>query len=134
MNWQTKKILSDFITVIVVCGVLVFFMSGCASIPTVQECEALPGLTPEQRTECVIEADKEQQRRYEVEDAKNQRLDIWNLCVAVYRHFGKPTFSKHSHDPMRAGGRVHTDDEVRSDILVNDCMYIWRQAQRRQNR
>jgi hypothetical protein len=83
---------------------------------------------------CVGCAPLTEQEQYERQDRINQRLDIWNLCKAVYDQNGAIMTSRHNHDRSTASGRVHTDDEVRDDILVNNCMWIWKQYERRNNR
>ena len=108
MNWKTRKIVTDFITVIVVCVVLVAMMAGCAPLT--------------------------EQHQYERQDRVNVRLDIWEVCQRAYSVHGKAMRSNHDHSRRRAGGRVHTDAEVSEDIRLNNCRWIWKQYQRRNQR
>jgi len=86
MNWRTKKILTDFITVILVVAVMCAMMAGCASIPTAQQCEATKWPTEEALTECIKNAKAEADRQYEREDRRIIEVDKivgkWNWCKA----------------------------------------------------
>ncbi len=133
MNWYTKKILSD-IAVIVVCVGVALYLSGCASIPTPDECKVTRFETEEQLTQCFKDAYAEQDRIYELEDRWARQLDIWELCQAVHEASGNITYHKHSHSKMRPTSEMGEREKVRQDIQSNGCMFIWKQYERRQNR
>ena len=130
MNWKTMKILSDFITVALVVIVMCAMMAGCASVPTVDECQASRFPTEGQLTECIKDAEAELDRQYELEDRWAREQDIWQLCERVHASRNNITYHKHDHNRMRPETELGRREKIRQDIQSNNCMFIWKQYER----
>ena len=122
MNWVRLAILAG----------LLYACYGCVSIPTVDECQASRFETEAELTQCIIDAEAELDRIYELEDRWARERDIWVLCDKVYDSIGRPTIHKHTHDRMRPTSAGREREKIREDIRTNNCMMIWRAYERTQ--
>jgi len=130
MDWRTKKILSDFITVVLVVAVMCAMMAGCASIPTAQQCEATKFSTAEALTECIKDAKKEADRQYEREDRRIREVDQivgrWNWCkhndLLVY--LNAKNLSRYDMMKLQRikGGITHADIPRRLRLIHVKCI------------
>ena len=110
---------------------LFIFMLGCVGAPE---------LTPEQVTEinvlcqdnatCLVNKTNEAKEqiieaRREAREYKNaEDAERWRLCSMIYDYYGKPTHSTHAH----IRGRKHRPDQVRDDLMQNECRSILKQS------
>ena len=108
-------------------------LSGCATPLTHDQCNATKFPTAHEHEECLRAAADYEQEQHERQDKILHYNDVWEFCQAAYEYNNTKMQSRHGHDRSTASGRVHTNDEIRDDIIVNNCLFYWNMWQKRIN-
>jgi hypothetical protein len=109
-------------------------LSGCATVPlSHDQCNATKFPTAHEHEQCLRAATDYEQEQHEREDRILHYRDVWEFCQAAYAHSNVKMRSRHSHDKYTVSGRTHTNEEIRDDILVNNCLQYWNVWQKRIN-